>query len=245
MHRNRKNAAAKVGSGPENQWRRLVFLATGDPAQVEERMAIPNRLADEASPSDTGIKPAQEITCATKQQERETLAVIHKMVDDLGPESYIATAFAGAFEDAEANIENDFGNSMKARWELAERKLAAAKFQIEKLKCQKRRLQETVNNLRQEDLDRLQKKNESLTLQMSRIKFAANSYYGTYRPIVDDAISSDEEVKEAVQRMIENAGQPNSEMFRATVFDYQYAQDALARSLSMLRMLHPAFDTPT
>lgn len=193
----------------------------------------------------TGIKPDQEITLATKQQEQETLTAIRKMVDDLGPESYIATAFAGAFEDAEANIENDFGNSMKARWELAERKLAAAKFQIEKLKCQKRRLQEAVNNLRQEDLDRLQKKNESLTLQLSRMKFAANNYYGAYRPIVDDAISNDEEVKEAVQRMIENAGQPNSEMFQTAVFDYQYAQDALARSLSLLRMLHPAFDTTT
>lgn len=208
-------------------------------------MAIPNRLADEASPSDTGIKPAQEITCATKQQERETLAVIHKMVDDLGPESYIATAFAGAFEDAEANIENDFGNSMKARWELAERKLAAAKFQIEKLKCQKRRLQETVNNLRQEDLDRLQKKNESLTLQMSRIKFAANSYYGTYRPIVDDAVNNYEAVKDAARRIVENVDQPNSERFQTAVLDYQITQEALTRNLSLLRMLHPAFDTPT
>lgn len=171
----------------------------------------------------TGVGASHEIPRATKRQEWETLMAIHKMVDSLGSESYLATAFDGCFEDAEANIKRDFGNSMKARWESAEAKLAEAKFQIEKLKCQKRRLQEAVNNLRQEDLDRLQKKNESLTMQMSRMKFAANNYYGTYRPIVDNAISSDEEVKEAVQRMIENAGQPNSEMFQAAVFDYQYA----------------------
>lgn len=115
-----------------------------------------------------GIKPAQEIACASKQQEWETLAVIRKMVDGLGPESYIATAFAGAFEDAEANIENDFGNSMKARWELAERNLETAKSQIRILKRQKRDLKETLDRLQQETIDRLQKENKRLAQQVNR-----------------------------------------------------------------------------
>lgn len=246
MHRNRKNAAAKVGGGPENQWRRLLcFLATGDPAQAKERMTIPNRLADEASPSDTGIKPAQEIACATKQQEWETLAAIRKMVDGLGPESYIATAFAGAFEDAEANIENDFGNSMKARWELAERKLETAKSQIRILKRQKRDLKETLDRLQQETIDRLQKENKRLAQQVNRTKFAADGYYRAYRPIVDDAVNNYEAVKDAVRRIVENVDQPNSERFQTAVLDCQVAQEALTRNLSLLRMLHPAFDTPT
>lgn len=49
----------------------------------------------------------------TKEQERKALARIRKIVAELGEDSYIATAFDGAWEIAEENIENDFANSTK------------------------------------------------------------------------------------------------------------------------------------
>lgn len=52
---------------------------------------------------------------ATKDQERTALAKIRKMVEGLGPQSYLATAFEGCFQDAEENIENDFALSMAQR----------------------------------------------------------------------------------------------------------------------------------
>lgn len=55
----------------------------------------------------------------TKEQERKALAQIRKIVESLGENSYLATAFAGCFEDAEDNIENDFAFSWKARAETA------------------------------------------------------------------------------------------------------------------------------
>lgn len=55
----------------------------------------------------------------TKEQERKALEQIKKIVDGLGQDSYIATAFEGAFEDAEYNIINDAAYSMKARWDSA------------------------------------------------------------------------------------------------------------------------------
>jgi len=58
----------------------------------------------------TGVELIRENTCATKQQERDALAAIRKMVEDLGPQSYLATAFEGCFEIAEENIENDFAD---------------------------------------------------------------------------------------------------------------------------------------
>ncbi len=70
---------------------------------------------------------------ATKRNERETLETIRKMVAELGPQSYLATAFEGCFEIAEQNIEYDFGDSMKGRVESAEKKLAEAEKKIESL----------------------------------------------------------------------------------------------------------------
>lgn len=67
---------------------------------------------------------------ATKDQEREALEKIKAMVAELGPQSYLKTAFAGVFEDAETNIENDFAFSMKARVEDAEKQIKELKAQL-------------------------------------------------------------------------------------------------------------------
>lgn len=55
----------------------------------------------------------------TKDQERAALDRIRKIVAELGPDSYIGTAFTGVWEIAESNIDNDFGDSARERWESA------------------------------------------------------------------------------------------------------------------------------
>lgn len=70
---------------------------------------------------------------ATKEDELKALEKIQKIVKDLGPNSYIGTAFDGCFEIAEENIRNDFGCSMK---QIAEKAKADAK-----------QLQSSVDNL--------------------------------------------------------------------------------------------------
>ena len=66
----------------------------------------------------------------TKEQERAALAKIRKIVDGLGKGSYIGIAFEGCFQDAEENIEYDFGCSMKQRYEATEAKLDEAEDQL-------------------------------------------------------------------------------------------------------------------
>lgn len=61
---------------------------------------------------------------ATKQQERDTLEKIRKMVEQLGPDSYLATTFEGCFDLAAENIENDWACSMADRVRLAEKRAA-------------------------------------------------------------------------------------------------------------------------
>ena len=69
----------------------------------------------------------------TKDQEREALQQIKDLVADLGPHSYIATAFRGVFDIAEENIENDFsGNPVEQAQELGEQ-LAQRTVQVGQL----------------------------------------------------------------------------------------------------------------
>ena len=69
----------------------------------------------------------------TKEQERKALEQIRKIVEGLGENSYIGTAFEGCFEIAEENIKNDFACSMKQRWEAAEEACDRRREQVSKL----------------------------------------------------------------------------------------------------------------
>jgi len=74
--------------------------------------------------------PAPE---ATKEQERDALKQIKAIVADLGPHSYIATAFRGVFDIAEENSDNDFsGNPVDHAEELG-RQLAERTVQVGQL----------------------------------------------------------------------------------------------------------------
>ena len=67
---------------------------------------------------------------ATKEQERKALAKIRKIVEELGEDSYIATAFEGCFEKAEENIENDWAGSWKQAFVAANDENSRLKEQI-------------------------------------------------------------------------------------------------------------------
>lgn len=76
----------------------------------------------------------------SKQKEREALEQIMRIVDSLGENSYIATAFEGCFEIAEENIKFDMACSMKNRKEAAE----AAEDILRKKVAEQKELLKTV-----------------------------------------------------------------------------------------------------
>lgn len=73
---------------------------------------------------------------ATKEQEMAALKKIRKIVEGLGENSYIGTAFEGCFEIAEENIESDFACSMKQRWESATEEAKQLRDLAEALKAE-------------------------------------------------------------------------------------------------------------
>lgn len=130
---------------------------------------------------------------ATKEQERKALARIRKIVAELGEDSYLATAFDGAWEIAEENIENDFANSTKfyvdkyngtdGRAVAAENKIreltAEVEFQKSEAEFAKKglaereadimKMSEKNDGLRMELLEEKQK-NEALELEVMKLK---------------------------------------------------------------------------
>lgn len=71
---------------------------------------------------------------ASKEQERQAIVKVKKIVESMGENSYLGTAMEGVLETAEENIEFDAAFSMKGRAELAEKEASELKAENEGLR---------------------------------------------------------------------------------------------------------------
>lgn len=155
----------------------------------------------------TAIAFVRENVPATKQQEREALEKIKAIVAPLGPRSYVGTALEGCLEDAEVNIENDFGDSMKARWRDAEKRVAQAvketaeaKEELEAVRKHIQTAEDDANFYRDKVLD-----SDDLT---------------DITQLIDGHISQLQDmVKASEVAILENAEHPEAKIFKDAVRD--------------------------
>ena len=120
---------------------RIIYSTVEGNAQetVTERSEVAARKFFKARHRDaeiTSIEIVNVDATATKAQERETLEKIKAMVEELGPNSYLKTAFTGVYEVAEENIDMDAAFSLKGRAELAEGQVKDLRNEIEDLEDQ-------------------------------------------------------------------------------------------------------------
>jgi hypothetical protein len=161
---------------------------------------------------------------ATKEQERETLSKIKQMVEELGPQSYLAAAFEGCFDVAEQNIEDDFACSMKQRAETAEQQLA-----YNRRHSVRKRLKE-LGGL----VDSLKEENRSLGLRLTRSVFPSDLYLDLWTLATDDAKESRERMASAADIMAEMADTPQDIAFTRAVTIYREQKARAARCERMV-----------
>lgn len=70
----------------------------------------------------------------TKEQERQAIEKIRKIVEGLGENSYVGFAMEGVLELAEENIREDTAYSMKRSAEIAQEQTDELKEEIKTLK---------------------------------------------------------------------------------------------------------------
>lgn len=81
---------------------------------------------------------------ATKEQERQALEKIRKIIAGLGENSYVGTAFEGCFEIAESNIEYDFAESLKSEVEMKDDAIRSLRVQLDEKTADAERLQKQI-----------------------------------------------------------------------------------------------------
>lgn len=83
----------------------------------------------------------------TKEQERQAIQKVRKIVEGMGENSYLATAMEGVLETAEENIEYDAAFSLKGRAEVAEKEASELKKENEELRKALKEQQERAAKL--------------------------------------------------------------------------------------------------
>ena len=104
----------------------------------------------------------------TKDQERKALEQIKEIVDGLGPDSYVGTAFEGCFKDAEENIENDFALSMNGRWKYAEQKIEEYDAELSRKERKIAGMTTVLKELQDHNKQLIEDRNHERNLAMNR-----------------------------------------------------------------------------
>ena len=166
------------------------------------------------------VELIREDVSATKQQERDTLAKIREMVAELGPQSYLKTAFKGAFEDAEQNIEDDAAYCQYDRAELAEQK-------VKKLEGRVKELEGGVEELIQKDEERkaVIERLEAERDELKKCILPQWLYKEIHTCIDNDLADALKRTEELADKMAFSSDNPACVLFQKSLAAYKKLQD--------------------
>ena len=174
----------------------------------------------------TSVELASENIPATKEQERKAVEKIRKIVAELGDDSYVAIALDGCLQDAENNIEWDFGDSMKCRWECAEAKLKVAQGQIADLK---KKLAESEKNYEVAcaAAHQIAEEKDTEIAYLRGRTLSEDDITDISQLLTEKVLDLEEEISNAAERIVEAADQPDSTAFQDAVKDHRVTKTDL------------------
>ena len=162
---------------------------------------------------DTGVN-------ATKAQERETLEKIKAMVAELGPQSYLKTAFDGVYEVAEMNIEEDAAYSFPGRVNILEEQLREMGSKYNAVKLDAAHLQAQLDDT----LAQLAAAQEQIATLKGR-QLPAWLHSAAYGLAVEELAAAQKRMEQSAETMAHYAEAPQDIAFAEAVKSYRAAKE--------------------
>lgn len=136
----------------------------------------------------------------TKDQERQAIEEIRKIVEGLGENSYVGFAMEGVLELAEENIREDTAYSMKRSAEIAQEQTDELKEEIKILK----KRNETIHRAEIENKDaanRLSLENERLRKEIKENQIPEELMHECYCMAYDKEAGAQKKMEQAADQM--------------------------------------------
>ena len=159
---------------------------------------------------------------ATKEQERQALQKIRKIINDLGEGSYVGTAFEGCFEIAEENIDKDTAFSMRGQRDMLAEKCRELHIQLDAARADYEESKAELELERNE----LQKRYDSLAWQLKELNsrtLSSNDMLYIASLLSTEIEKIDSVIENAAARIIEFADQPSQHEFASAVKEHRDA----------------------
>lgn len=159
----------------------------------------------------------------TKEQERQAIGKIRKIIEGLGENSYVGTAMEGVLEVAEQNIEFDAAFSLKARAEMAAK-------DVEELEKKNREQEEALKKLteiikkKENEEQMLRKEVERLQNSVKSLKLPEDVYKSLWEMTFDRAATVKEEMQALADRMANAALEEGAVNIKELAQKYQSAR---------------------
>ncbi len=211
-------------------------VVAATPAEAKKFFREIYRHGEAFQSKDLKVELVSENIPATKDREREALEKIKAIVESLGPDSYVGTAFEGCFEIAEENIEFDLADSLQGRLEVAEKKLRDEISEKQKVRDE---AQKTIKEL-EEKLAESQKDWEAAHEAAHLVADEKDAEIAALKALVlldddltdciqmarDSAYSYQDAMEKASVAIVELADDPASPEFAQAVKDHRNAKAA-------------------
>lgn len=181
----------------------------------------------------------------TKDQERQAVEKIRKIVEGLGENSYVGTAMAGVPEVAEQNIEYDAAFSLKEEKEIAERREQEQEKIAEKLKKELNELNERYKQLaiqRKEERENLTKQLQEAETLANRYRMPKDMYTSLWVEISEAEDRAQRGMMDSAILMSDHVGEEVSPNIRAAAESFRKYRRKNAECKNLLKMLEEKYE---
>lgn len=214
-------------------------VVAATPAEAKKLFREIYRHGEAFQSKDLKVELVSENVPASKDQERKALEQIKAIVESLGPNSYIGTAFEGCFEIADENIEDDFACSMKRRCEGLEHENGSLRNQVIELQKKIKAMELDNRDLRLA----IKKEKESSSIKETALQervLSDDDLTDCIALVKEKIYEYEEAMNEASKDIVELAEDPTSQDFLQAVRDHRIAKSALEYMQAMMARLQKA-----
>ena len=164
----------------------------------------------------------------TKEQERQAIQKIRKIVEGLGENSYVGTAMEGVLEIADQNIEFDAAFSLKGAAESAEKRAA----ELEENNRQQVGSLETLSEIvRSHEDEKQQLRQQAVTFQKEaqRLRMTENLYNVVWETVYDKKQEAERKMQVLAEQMANAALEEGTANIKELAQEYKSTREDQGR----------------